>query len=933
MSSESNYVKLPLAEENKAKESVNSEVDLGPPDDPELQTSNDGLTSAEAERRLQRDGMNELPEKTVHPLLKFLSYFWGPMPIMIWLAILVEGIREDWLDFGVLFGLQVINGVVGWHEEKNAGDAIAALKAGLTPKCTCKRNGSWQSMDAKFLVRGDRINIKLGDVLPADAILCKGEPLEIDQAALTGESLPVSRHENQKVFQGSTCKRGEIEGIVCDTGERTFFGKAAKLVESVEQTGNFQKVLFRVTLALLIVSFTMVIIIFIVLLVRHHKVLDIISICVVLLVASIPIAMQIVCTTTMAVGSRILAEKQAIVSRLSSIEELAGMQILCSDKTGTLTKNALELKDTDVCETDSVPVTLPVPNAELEIKMASALAAKRMNTGQDAIDKCICDHAGKFRDIDLSCWEEEQFIPFDPVRKRVEATSVNTKTGQKVVTCKGAPQIVLAMSSNCELIKKEIEGKVKAYAARGFRTLGVAKQNEKDEWVMLGLLSLFDPPRDDTFATIKRAQAMGVPVRMVTGDQLAIGIETSKQLEMGEKIYNTDFLVESEAATEINRARIKDIILNADGFAEVFPEHKFYIVEQMQNYGRRTGMTGDGVNDAPALKRADVGIAVDGATDAARAAADIVLTSPGLSVIIDAMIISRRIFQRMKNYCTYRIACTIQLLFFFSISILFIRPTDFIHTGGKPYTEDIPDTFILPVISLVIITILNDGTILTIAYDKVVVSRNPEKWNLIKLFILSIILGAINTIASIVLLIQALEHLDINDKGNPMLDAFNVPQLKYKQITAMIYMEISIANFMNVFVARTQSFFFSRRPGTQILIAGIVANVATTFFAVYWFFGSSHGAPAGGIPWKLAGFVWFWVICFFIVDDCVKVLVNKAFDKYEGIDSADKANQYLRDSFLAPGSRKSNFLSRTSFIAAKTPAVEVRRSRVSVSKQ
>ena len=868
----------------------------------DMRTSEHGLTSAEAQRRLERDGPNALPEKKVNPCLKFLSYYWGPMPIMIWSAIIIEIARLSYLDFGVLLLLQFVNGFIGWHEEKNAGNAIEALKKSLALKARAKRDGNWENIDARNLVIGDRVGIKLGDIIPADLQLGPGFA-EIDQSALTGESLAVTKYEGDIVYQGSICKRGDLEAIVCATGANTFFGKTSTLVGSVTQRGNLQKILLKVAFSLLIISSILAIIILIVVSLKGINFLESLSFCVVLMVASIPIAMAIVCATTMAVGAHALAKRRAIVSRLSSIEELAGMTILCSDKTGTLTKNELTIQN---------PVLLKNFTAE-DLFLIAGLAAKREKGSQDAIDKCVTEYGiGKCR-VSYDGYEEEDFIPFDPKIKRTESTVRNSRTGETFKCTKGAPQVVLSMC-NDPSIEEEVSRSVMDLASRGYRTLGVARTNKDGNWGMIGLISMYDPPRDDTKETIQKAVQMGLKVKMITGDQTAIAKETARLLNLGDKIYNSELL--SEDATTVQRELLLSIIEDSDGFAEVFPEHKYAIVAILQDRKKRVGMTGDGVNDAPALKKADVGIAVDGATDAARAAADIVLTLPGLSVIIEAVYRARKIFQRMQNYCIYRVACTFQLLIFFFITMVSIDPEHF--EGGHGTTP----VFTLPVLTLVIITLLNDGTIISIAYDKVTVSRTPNKWNLYLVFTIAVLLGVIAFFSSLAVLLLGLSNMK-DDQKNKFLHSLGFGRFEYGEVMTMIFLKICISNFLTVYSARCKSWFWTRMPGKFLAISTCFSMILTTVLSCYWYLNFSTGSSSGPnmkpISWGCAAFVWIVNIIVFAVQDISKVLVMKAFERYYEITGKDGgfSSAVLTDSFLVfnENTRKS-IVTRRSMAAA-----------------
>ena len=562
-----------------------------------LASSADGLTESEAKKRLTQYGPNELIEKKTNFILKFLSYFWGPIPWMIEIAVILSGIVKHWPDFFIILILLLANAVVGFWEERGASNAIAALKAKLAIKARVKRDGKWINPPARELVPGDIIKIRLGDIVPADARLLAGDPVEVDQSALTGESLPAERKPGDAVFSGSIIRQGEIEAMVYATGEKTYFGKTAQLVQEAHTASHFQKAVLKIGNYLIILAVILVAVIITVAIFRGDPFLSTLQFALVLTVAAIPVAMPTVLSVTMAVGARLLAKKQAIVSKLVAIEELAGVDILCADKTGTLAVLG-GLKDTD------------------------------------ALKEYTVTH----------------FQPFDPVHKRTEA-NVKSKDGKTFKVTKGAPQVIIALAVTDEKTKASIEKAVNEFAARGFRSLGVARADDDGKWQFMGVLPLFDPPREDAKTTIATARAMGVKIKMVTGDALAIAKETAKKLDMGANILDASSLGDSK---KDETAETAESIEKADGFAQVFPEHKFHIVDVLQKRGHIVGMTGDGVNDAPALKKADCGIAVSGATDAARAAAAIVLMTPGLSVIIDAIKESRRIFQRMNSYAIYR---------------------------------------------------------------------------------------------------------------------------------------------------------------------------------------------------------------------------------------------------------------------------------------
>ncbi|MGA9178216.1 MAG: plasma-membrane proton-efflux P-type ATPase, partial [Desulfobacterales bacterium] len=640
-----------------------------------LGSSPDGLSQAEAEKRLTQYGPNEIEEKKTNPFLKFLTYFWGPIPWMIEAAVILSAVARHWPDFAIILLLLLANAVVGFWEEHQAGNAIAALKAQLAINARVRRDGKWTNPAARELVPGDVIRVRLGDIVPADARLLEGDPIEVDQSALTGESLPATRKPGEAVFSGSIIRQGEIGAMVYATGQNTYFGKTAQLVQEAHTVSHFQRAVLKIGNYLIILAAAMVTVIIAVALFRGDRMLTTLQFALVLTVAAIPVAMPTVLSVTMAVGARLLAKKEAIVTRLAAIEELAGVDVLCSDKTGTLTQNKLTLGDP--FSVNDIPAGQVILNA--------ALASRADN--KDTIDLAVL--GALKNDQPLKGYQVIHFQPFDPVHKRTEATVKGTD-GKEFRVTKGAPQVILELSANAGQVKPAVEKAVNEFAARGFRSLGVARADAQGPWQFLGVLPLFDPPREEAEATIANARQMGVSVKMVTGDQVAIARETAGKLGLGTNILDAGGFGDTK---HHETAQLAESIEKADGFAQVFPEHKFHIVDVLQQRGHIVGMTGDGVNDAPALKKADCGIAVSGSTDAARAAASIVLMTPGLSVIIDAIKESRKIFQRMNSYAIYRIAETLRVLLFMTLAIMIFN------------------FYPLTAVMIVMLALLNDGAI------------------------------------------------------------------------------------------------------------------------------------------------------------------------------------------------------------------------------
>jgi H+-transporting ATPase len=793
-----------------------------------LDSSPQGLSAAEARARLEREGPNELAETRVHPLLRFLAYFWGPIPWMIEAAAGLSAALGRWPDFGIILALLLMNAGVGFWEEFQAGNAVEALRSKLAATARALRDGAWVELPARELVPGDVVRVRIGDVVPADLYLFDGDPIEVDQSALTGESLPASRGRGEQIFSGSVVKRGEIQAVVAATGARTFFGRTAKLVAETRVVSHFQRAVLEIGNYLMIFALGLVGLLLLVALHRGDSVVQTIQFALVLAVSGVPVAMPAVLSVTLAVGARLLARRNAVVSRLAAIEELAGMDVLCSDKTGTLTRNELTLRDVH-----------PLGGAETaEVLRAAALASE--TEAPDPIDQAV--HRALPDPQALRGFSRLHFRPFDPVSKRAEA-EVRPPDGAPFRIAKGAPQVILELAADRDAVRAEVERAVEENAARGFRSLGVARAGADGAWHYIGVLSLFDPPREDSRETIERVESMGVDVKMVTGDQVAIARETCRQLGLGAEIFDASTF---EDVKYSERAHVDDRIEGADGFAQVFPEHKYHVVDVLQRKGHIVGMTGDGVNDAPALKKADAGIAVSGATDAARAAADIVLLTPGLSVIAEAIFESRRIFERMTNYAIYRITETIRLLFFMTAAILVLN------------------VYPVTAIMIVLLAILNDGAILTIAYDRVPAAPRPQRWDMRLVLGVATVLGTLGVIETFVLFFLAERVLELPVTG---------PAEKAAFIRTLIYLKLSVSGHFTVMVARTRGPFWSSRPAWILLLAVIGTQLVATGISVY---GLADIAPIG---WRFAGLVWAYCTAVFLVEDAAKLLAVRIFSR------------------------------------------------------
>ncbi|CAN0921836.1 ATPase 7, plasma membrane-type [Linum grandiflorum] len=821
-----------------------------------LKCTRDGLSSDDIQERLELFGHNKLEEKKESKFLKFLGFMWNPLSWVMEAAALMAialahggGKSADYHDFVGIIVLLIINSTISFIEENNAGNAAAALMAQLSPKARVLRNGRWSEEDAAILVPGDIISIKLGDIVPADARLLEGDPLKIDQAALTGESLPVTKNPGNGVYSGSTCKQGEIDAVVIATGVHTFFGKAAHLVDSTNNVGHFQQVLTAIgNFCICSIAVGMVIEIVVIYGLQKRAYRVGIDNLLVLLIGGIPIAMPTVLSVTMAIGSHRLSQQGAITKRMTAIEEMAGMDVLCSDKTGTLTLNKLTV--------DKTMIEVFARGVDKDMVVLMAARASRLEN-QDAIDTAIVAMLGDAKEARAGI-REIHFLPFNPTDKRTALTYLDADNKMHRVS-KGAPEQdtqILNLAHNKAEIANKVHAIIDKFAERGLRSLGVARQQvpngDKDSaggpWEFVGLLPLFDPPRHDSAETIRRALDLGVSVKMITGDQLAIGKETGRRLGMGTNMYPSTALLGEGGNDAVGSLPIDELIEKADGFAGVFPEHKYEIVRRLQARKHICGMTGDGVNDAPALKKADIGIAVADSTDAARGASDIVLTEPGLSVIISAVLTSRSIFQRMKNYTIYAVSITIRIVLGFMLLTCFWK-------------------FDFPPFMVLVIAILNDGTIMTISKDRVKPSPVPDSWKLSEIFATGIVLGGYMALMTVVFFWLAYETNFFSLTNKAVADQLN------QQLASALYLQISTISQALIFVTRSRGWSFQERPGFLLVFAFLIAQLIATVISAEanWEF-----AGIRSIGWGWTGAIWVFNIVTYLLLDPIKFVVMYA---------------------------------------------------------
>lgn len=709
----------------------------------------------------------------------------------------------------------LLNACVGFFQEYQAGSIVDELKKTLALKATVLRDGALKEIEAHEVVPGDILQVDDGSIIPADGrIVTEGAFLQVDQSALTGESLAVDKHHGDECFSSSAVKRGEAFIVVTATGDNTFVGRAAALVSaSSGGTGHFTEVLNGIGTILLILVVATLLIVWVSSFYRSNKIVRILEFTLGITIVGVPVGLPAVVTTTMAVGAAYLAKKQAIVQKLSAIESLAGVEILCSDKTGTLTKNKLSLSE---------PFTVPGVEPD-DLMLTACLAASRKKKGIDAIDKAFLK-ALKFypraKSV-LSKYKVLQFHPFDPVSKKVQAV-VESPQGERIICVKGAPLFVLKTVEEDHPIPEHIDQAYKncvaEFATRGFRSLGVARKRGEGAWEILGIMPCSDPPRHDTARTINEAKRLGLSIKMLTGDAVGIARETSRQLGLGTNVYNAERLGLGGGG-DMPGSEVYDFVEAADGFAEVFPQHKYAVVEILQQRGYLVAMTGDGVNDAPSLKKADTGIAVEGSSDAARSAADIVFLAPGLGAIIDALKTSRQIFHRMYAYVVYRIALSLHMEIFLGLWIAILNES-------------------LNLNLIVFIAIFADIATLAIAYDNAPYSQTPVKWNLPKLWGMSVLLGFVLAIGTWIALTTMFAA------GNN----YGGITENYGDIDEIVFLEVSLTENWLIFITRANGPFWSSIPSWQLAGAIFVVDILASLFAIFgWFRGSDHRTHITGV--------------------------------------------------------------------------------------
>ena len=851
-----------------------------------------GLSADEAARRLQESGPNEIATREESLWARLGRRFWGPIPWMIELAAVLSALVGKWEDFAIILAMLLINVFLDFFQEYRALNALAALQAGLAKTARVRRDGIFALLPVRELVPGDIVKLRLGEVVPADCQLISGDFISVDQSSLTGESLPVSRGVGEVVFANTIVKQGEMLAVVVNTGMHTDFSSVVSLVAEAQLSSrsHFQEMVLQIGRFLILLTLVLSVLIILVGMFREQPMLEILRFALVLAVAAIPVALPAVLSVTMAVGAVNLARHKVIVSRLTAVEELAGVDVFCSDKTGTLTRNEMTVVE---------PQALPGFD-ERQLFLLAALASQREN--QDPIEEPLFRYLDEhFPDTDFTQFEISNIVPFDPKGKRTEA--VVTHDGASFTVMKGAPQVLIGLAQLDDERSRELQARVEGLAVRGYRTLAVGKRESTSEGnaplQLVGLIPMQDPPREDSRAVIDEMHANGVQVKMITGDNLAIAREIGRLLGLNEQSIRASqltgaagsellSLVEmltvaihhrlkgdvpmSESRTfaksvvgdlqglfdtrllereflHTHESALVEMIERVDIFAEVVPEDKYRIVDTLQKGGHIVAMTGDGVNDAPALKKADCGFAVSNATDAARAAADIVLTAPGLSVINEAVKQARITFARMKSYATFRIAETLRIILFMALSILAF------------------DFYPITPLMIILLALLNDIPILAIAYDNTRVHQTPVRWEMRELITLAGLLGLTGVVFTFVLFY--------------LLEQAGVPR---ETIQSWIFLKLIVAGHFTLYITRASGWFWQKPwPAPVLLGATFGTELVGTVFA-------AEGWLMPGIGWGASLLIWAYALFELFVCDAVKQLAERTMLSGRKAGSASPVN-------------------------------------------
>jgi H+-transporting ATPase len=748
-----------------------------------LQTSIDGLAESEVGKRLEKFGYNEIEERKRNLLLEFLLRYWGPMPWLLELAMGLSVVLKHYLEGIIIFVLLTVNAIIGHLHSRGSQKAVELLKKKLALKAKVLRDGKWGMREAKEIVPGDIIAVGLGDIVPGDAQIVSGE-LSVDQSALTGESLPVETHQSGVIYSSSVVGRGEARCVVVNTGTNTYFGKTAELVKTAKPKSHQEEVMMAVVKYMMYLGIAASVLVSIDVLVMNLGMLLILTFAVIFLMGAVPVALPAVLTIVQSVGAMELAKKGALVTRLDSIEDAASINVLCLDKTGTITQNRLSVAE-------SIPFS---GYTKEDVITIAALASQE--EGMDIIDLAVMEYAKSIR-LDFNAYKRISYTPFDPSIKRTEAIiGVDAKRFKAV---KGAAQVVISM---CRGIDKEdmekARRKIEEFSRKGYRTIAVARSEGDDlnHLKLIGLLPMADPPRPDSRSMIEQARKLGIKPMMLTGDNIAIAKEIAHQAGIGGNIIR---MADIEGLSEDERVKA---VGESDGFAEIYPEDKYKIVKLLQSRGHMVGMTGDGVNDAPALKQAEMGIAMSNATDVAKASASVVLTEPGMSVIINAVTISRQTYQRMLTWVINKVTKVIEFVGLLTLSFFWFHD------------------IVLSLLGMSLLVFSNDFVTMSLATDHVKHTSNPNQWNVKDITLASLVPGILLVVEGILVILMGMRYF----------------HLEWEKLRTMVMLNLIFNSQFRVLIVRERRHFWSSLPGRELMILSVATLIGFTLLGVYGLF-------------------------------------------------------------------------------------------------
>ena len=777
-----------------------------------LNSSEEGLSSEEAASRLAKFGYNEVKAKKQNMPLKLLRKFFEPVPLLLWLVIILSYVLRRMSDLYIISAMLVFNVVVSFIEEYRADKAVEQLRKNLSTNARTLRSGNWIPVHSRELVPGDIIRVRSGDIIPADSMILGDGNIEVDESVITGESLPLFRHNEDMIYAGSIVKMGEASCLVVATGAETYYGKTTILVKNAMPKSHIQEVIMGIAKYLVICDFLIVLAMFAYgyLLVGMQPI-ALLPFLLVIIVASVPVSLPAAFTVSMAVGTSKLASNSILVTRLESVEDTSTMNVLCMDKTGTLTENNITVKEIIPFECDANTV------------LKYAAEASRVDDN-DPIDNAILSYAKHKK---TGTGKQLSFSPFDPSTKKTEARISDNGTYTVV---KGAATIIAKMCGTRGPQLSKFDKTIDEFSSRGYRSLGVAVKKGKT-YTLCGIIALYDPPRTEAKRLIKEIASLGVKAKMLTGDNIHVAKQISRELGMGGKILDVDTLKKAKGEAAFR------MINRADGFANIYPEDKYTIVKALQTHSLVVGMTGDGINDAPALKQAEVGIAVSNATDVAKSAAALVLTKSGIEVIVKAIKESRRIFERMVTYALVKISKVYQIVLF--SGIIFIAMHGFI-----PITPFL----------LILLMFTNDIANISISTDNVGYSKRPDAWKMRSLVLVSSAVG-------ILLLVQALLMTYMN------LRIFDMTTLQFQ---TAIFLLFDISDKFTIINMRERGPFWKYKPSNMLLFTsfmGILAGIGMAYYGILM-------TPIGITPMLAIIAI---SALFLFINDAAKIWVFKRF--------------------------------------------------------